>query len=171
MTELTLNNQPICSLEQLRQHFDLLQVVSYFLDGTLEQWLDEYYYEHLAEAIRQLDHEPTAEVKKELCRFLGVDYKKHIQASSNQDNTANDQTELAALLNAGVTTIYLRKNAFHVPIKKSGIHYIGLESPTMEAPFTEEQYRRAGVTFTDIQLPKNCQPAYNSMAESAAVAT
>lgn len=60
---------------------------------------------------------------------------------------------LAELLNAGKSTIYLCANRFTVPIRKSGVHYIGIGNPKMDVLFTEEQYRPAGITFEGVSLP------------------
>ena len=82
--------------------------------------------------------------------------------------TATNQSELAELLNNGCKTIYLCEGTFSVPIRKSGIHYCGIGNPKVETTFTEEQYKKAGITFDGMTLPEmpDVETAY--LAEQAA---
>lgn len=194
MEALKINNTEIHSLEELRQNFDLNQVVTAFLDCSLEKWLANCFYEKQADQVRSLDHAIGTDIECELCRILGVDYvasgflteeqhaiyerKCHIIQQHSDDpkwlehalDTATNQAELAEFLHNNKHRIYLCGASFNVPIRISGVHYIGIGNPKMEAAFTEEQYRRAGITFEGIDLPKEITKESISVAEQAAAA-
>lgn len=194
MNTLKLNDQEIHSLTELREKADLTKLTPVFLDGTLEEWLSACYYEREADAVSRLEHVLSPAVEQKMCLILGI--KQSMQgymtpeqkAVYNQKctavrrystdesllnhvlETATNQAELAELLDSGCKTIYLCEGPFSVPIRKSGVHYIGIGSPVMEAPFTEEQYRRAGITFAHISLPQDSDQEVSAIAESAAEA-
>ncbi len=194
MEALKINNTEIHSLEELRQNFDLNQVVTVFLDCSLEKWLADCFYEKQADQVRSLDHTIDPDIELELCRILGVDFVaagylseeqrmvyerkcRIIQQYSDDPrllehalDTATNQAELAEFLHNDKRKIYLCGTSFNVPIRISGVHYIGIGKPKMEAAFTEEQYRRAGITFEGIDLPKEIARETISVAEQAAAA-
>ena len=74
MEALIINDKEIHSLEELRQNFDLSQVVAAFLDCSLEKWLADCFYEKQSDQVRKLDHTIGSEIERELCRILGIDY-------------------------------------------------------------------------------------------------
>lgn len=192
LTRLVLGGTEVHSIAELRANFALEPVAAALANGTLAQWLEERYYDHEAAEIKKLGQELSPAVEQELCRILGVDYLKYCHLSPEQREayekkcalirqhtddagllahaleTATNQSELAELLNAGKTTIYLCADRFTVPIRKSGIHYIGIGDPEMEVPFTEEQYRRAGITFEKISLPQKADAQAEVLAKEAA---
>lgn len=192
MKHLTMKGMEIHSLPELRSNFDLTQATAAFLDGTLVEWLEHCYYEREAGAVEALEHTLSPAVEKKLCEILGVDYMEHGNLTTEQREscekklallrqytqapdvlshaleTATNQIELAELLNGGITTVYLCAGPFAVPIRKSGIHYIGIGNPQMETPFTQEQYRRAGITFEGVTLPETVDETCRSIAEQAA---
>lgn len=194
MEALKIYDKEIHSLEELRQNFDLSQVVAAFLDCSLEKWLADCFYEKQANQVRKLDHAIDPDIERELCQILGVDYiasgylseeqrlvyerKCRIIQQHSDDpkllehalDTATNQAELAEFLHSDKRRIYLCGSSFNVPIRISGVHYIGIGNPKMEAAFTEEQYRRAGITFEGIDLPKEITKETISDAEMAAAA-
>lgn len=194
MEALKINNKEINSLEELRQNFDLSQVVTAFLDCSLEKWLADYFYEKQSDQVHKLDHTIGSEIERELCRILGINYVasgylseeqridyerkcRIIQQHSDDPkllehalDTATNQAELAEFLHSDKRRIYLCGSSFNVPIRISGVHYIGIGNPKMEAAFTEEQYRRAGITFEGIDLPKEITKETITDAEMAAAA-
>lgn len=103
----------------------------------------------------------------ELCRILGAacdettirltpeqaaDYRRRLSAlrehTQNPEilsrvfETALDQEDLAALLRAGFPSIVLCGGVFSVPLHTGSVHYTGVGNPTMEASYTEEEYRQ-----------------------------
>jgi hypothetical protein len=160
-------------------------------NGILQAWLRDRYYDRQAEELEALRESGTG-TDRDICRILGVDYVQSGQMSDQERaayqrkcaairqhtddpkllahalDTATNQTELAELLNAGNDVIYLCGEHFNVPIRKGGVHYIGIAYPKLEASFTEEQYRRAGITFEQIELPAEADPALTETAQRAA---
>ena len=188
MNTLQIHNTEIRTLDDLRSHFDLPEATAALLDGSLEAWLEACYYEREAEAVRALPHDLTPSVERRLCAILSVEppltpeeqaeqerkcaaIRRHDESlTSHVRETATDQRELAELLESGLMTIYLCEGRFSVPIRKSGVRYIGIGNPHMEAPFTEEQYRRVGITFENIELPAQVDQTACRIAEEAAAA-
>lgn len=178
MEQLTINGKTITSLEDLRQNFDLPQTMAAFLEKRLETWLERCFYEQEADEVRALDHTLTPAAEQALCEVLNVSYLEQVQLTREQkealerkravitqhtDNqellshaldTALNQVELAELLETGRERIYLCDGSFSIPIRKSGVHYIGIGSPRVNTMFTKEQYRRAGITVEGITLPE-----------------
>lgn len=191
MNTLKLNDQEIHSLAELRSDVDINQLMAAFLNESLEKWLSDCYYEREADAVARLDHSLLPAVEQQLCTILGIKRSQNVmtaeqraiydrkcaailRCSSDQGllshvmETATNQSELAELLNNGCKTIYLCEGTFSVPIRKSGIHYCGIGNPVVETTFTEEQYKKAGITFEGITLPSmpDAETAY--LAEQAA---
>ena len=194
MEALKINDREIHSLEELRQNFELKQVVTVFLNGTLEKWLADCFYERQSILVRELDHVIDSDIERELCGILGIDYIaagfiseeqrivyerkcRLIQQYSDDPNllthaldTATNQVELAEFLHNQKRRIYLCGASFNIPISVRGIHNIGIGNPNMEAVYTEEQYRRAGITFEGVDLPKKITEDSIPEAERAATA-
>ena len=119
------------SLQELQENFDLNQVTAYFLDGKLETWLEDRYYDEELEKLRELD-KADSQLQKELCHIFGVEYEadsltiEEIEARNRKlarlkeitddeeilahvDSVAFSQEELADLLDEGIDTIYLSR--------------------------------------------------------------
>ena len=45
------------SLQELQENFDLNLATAYFLDGRLESWLEDRYYDEQLEQVRELEKE------------------------------------------------------------------------------------------------------------------
>ena len=54
VTALTIGNHEIHSLEELREHFQLEEIMDAFEDQILEQWLQYMFYEEQATQVKQL---------------------------------------------------------------------------------------------------------------------
>ena len=125
------------SLQELQDNFDMNQATSYFLEGRLETWLSDRYYDEAAEQIKSLQKEDP-ELQQKLCQILGVKYEvdsmtlEEIEARnrklaklkeltddeeilSHADRVAFSQEELQALLNNGNDCVYLCGNEFVIP--------------------------------------------------------
>ena len=61
------------NLQELQENFDLNQVTAYFLDGRLETWLSDRYYDEEVEQIVKLKKEDP-ELQQKLCRIFGAKY-------------------------------------------------------------------------------------------------
>lgn len=191
---LTMGGTEIDSLAELRERFVLEEAIAYVQDRTLIRWLKQLYYEKEAAAVRKLrisaDEHFTDKQKRELCEILGVPYQtslvgeakdaldKHIEALKrfthdetvlkNSAIVALNQKQLAKLLNDGEKKIYLCHNEFSIPLKKTGIHYIGVDNPVISNPFTAEQFKKLNITMENINLPTEIDPETESTLNHAA---
>lgn len=177
---LMLQDTEIHSLRELREHFNRSEILTAFANENLFYWLTQHYYESEASELHAIQTTDKNCFRK-LCDLFQVNYMDHITLSEEEkkyqkqkeemvrqiitDTNASEsllkelpviavnQEELADLINAGETKIYLCKESFSIPISKSGIEYIGIGDVQIENPFTLEQYRKAGITITNITLP------------------
>lgn len=165
------------SLEELRQEISLEDLMKALSDGSLTNWLNDFFYELEATSVSELPTEDTPTNRRKLCNILNLNFyelqeltpeeqsiydaKKAImeQYTSEPDilchvlDTATNQGELAKLLKENISPIYLCHGTFSIPIQKCGVHYIGIGTPMINAGFSQEQYEKAGITFENLQLP------------------
>lgn len=144
------NDFPVRSIEELREHFDLTKIIGYFMDGKLQIWLEQRYYESEATAIKKLN-KTDFDLHKKICDILGVEYHKEDftfdidvesdrskrlselkQYTSDQeildkiDDVAFNQEELAYLIDKNIHDIYLCNNTFHIPLRVPNKKYVGI---------------------------------------------
>ncbi len=145
------------TIEELRGHFDLADVVRYYNDGRLYKWLKAWYYDAEAEQVRRLDS-CSKDLKKSLCEILGVTYQESRFGSVDLDDiskkkerlerlkqfTADDrilssvdsvsftQEELMGLLGRCERTIYLCGKRFVIPGDIGYVTYVGVNNCTVE---------------------------------------
>ena len=157
------------NLQELKEAFDLNQIIAYFLDGKLETWLLDRYYNDLAEKIGSLE-KADSELRRKVCEIFEVEYEEdslsveEIEERNQRirklkeitddetiikhvDKVAFSQEELADLLDSGQETIYLCGTGFHIPVNKKGIRYIGIKT---KLDITEEE--RENYEANDIEL-------------------
>lgn len=167
------------TLEELQEHFDLKTVIGYFLDGKLQKWLEDRYYDEKVEALRQLDSKnPNITA---ICKILEIPYAETVeldidsiqeqnekldilkQLTDNEDILANSskvafsQDELDALLAQGEQTIYLCGDTFAISAKWEHRTYIGVgEAPhiTIEEETSFEKLGQCQISFVNIQIPE-----------------
>ena len=172
------------NLQELREAFDLNQIVAYFLDGKLETWLLDRYYEDLAEKINDLD-KSDPELRRKLCEIFEVEYEEDALSIEeieernhrirklkevtddddiikNVDKVAFCQEELADLLDEGQKTIYLCGTDFHIPASKRGIRYIGVET---KLDITKEEIKK--YQANDIELIDLLEGYFDEFKEEA----
>ena len=137
------------TIEELREHFDLMKILGYYLDGKLLTWLNDRYYETEAAQISELNSQ-LPDFKARLCTILGVknnfDNEINMEAVERRsakiaklkqfiddeeiinkvDSVAFDQEELANLLDDDVSPIYLLGERFVIPLSKENVTYIGV---------------------------------------------
>jgi hypothetical protein len=192
---LILSGVEIHSLQELHQHFNAEEILQAQADETLPDWLEEHYYEKEADALRFLDAEDENRTVtlKTICTALGISHsdariltdeertkleeKKKLVSKYTDDEAilsdvsrvAMNQEELATLLNDGEPEIYLCAGTFSVPIRVADVSYIGIGDTKIENPYTEEQYKKAGITITGIPLATSVNSDMNAAAYHAAV--
>lgn len=142
------------TIEELREHFDLASVLSYYSNGKLINWLESRYYDEEARKIKALDS-ASEHFKTELCAILGVNYSDHkednvelkdIEKKNERiemlkkytdddtilaalDRVAFSQEDLDKLVGEGVKEIYLLGEQFTISSYEDGITYIGVNKP------------------------------------------
>lgn len=141
---LEMNGVEIRSLDELREHFSIFQVLTYLKNGKLDVWLRDRNLNEMADDIQKLDLETTDWVKK-LCMILDFSQEKSIRFNKLYllkqhtaepkyekviDNIAFTQNELEELLENGAKEIYLCGEKFSIPLANTGIKYVGINKPT-----------------------------------------
>lgn len=176
------------NIEELREHFDLTAVLSYYTSGRLAEWLTDRYYDVEAEKIKAL--EPSAkEFKKNLCEILAVPYSetgaddvdlaniavKNERYERLKQFTADDtilaavdlvaftQEDLADLLDKDATLIYLCGERFRIPCSKGSVTYIGINNPIVEV---DKRYNKEGIVFKYVQGANILDESINSVYTS-----
>ena len=149
------NDVEVRSIEELREHFSLAQVLLYFENGKLVTWLRDRYEDEIADKVEELD-QSDVNFEKKLCECFDVSFdekaledveqaKEHNRKlglfkqfdvdekfNAHVDQTAFEQDDIYDLLDAGEKTIYLCGAQFSIPLSKKGIHYIGVNCPTVK---------------------------------------
>lgn len=144
------------TIEELREHFDLVSVLTYYNDGRLVKWLKNGYYDIEAEKVAGLDSLSNT-LKSELCKILGIsDYEEMTESVELEDvtrkaerverlkmytaeeeileaidNVAFTQNELEKLLDKDTKKIYLCGKYFNIPGDISCVTFIGVNHPTI----------------------------------------
>lgn len=142
------------TLEDLREHFDLTTVLSYYDNGRLVKWLENGYYDEEAGKVAALDA-ASADFAKELCAVLGVErpeadtgavdlgsissrnerlnrlkqYTADDTILAAVDRVAFTQKELNGLLKKGVKEVYLCGKKFIISGSTKRVIYIGVNKP------------------------------------------
>ena len=118
--------------------------------------------------------EISPEKVKSLCEILGVDYSiclseetkalisenrkvleqytQNEEILKNADSVAQNQGQLAELLNKGAERIVLFKGSFSIPESKK-VHYYCVGGARINNPYTAEQYSQLGITVEGADLP------------------
>lgn len=165
---------PVRTIEELREHFNLADVLGYYSNGRLIKWLTDWYYDEEAKKVKALDS-TSGDFQKNLCGIFGVDYskkevirvdlndvaKKNKRLELLRECTADDkilasvdsvvfnQKELEVFLQRylGEEIIYLCGEQFSVPMNGCSRKYIGVNNPTVDFV---RKYVPDGVDFQDL---------------------
>lgn len=143
------DNFPVRTLEELRAHFDLDNLLGYFLDGKLLKWLKDRHYDAEANSISSLNKD-ASELPQALsdafgisCAETAVDVQRLAKRQqslarlrqycsdphilSKVDFIAFDQEDLERLIDAGHHEIFLFNNAFFIPLEHKNIRFICID--------------------------------------------
>ena len=167
------------SIEELREHFDLDRVIECFRDGKLLEWLEDRYYDEETELISSISEDDDHSSEK-LCEALGVDPDKYVldpefierikekklflqnktddaDIIKNAKIVALNQEDLADLLDLDEPLIYLCGEEFHIPIRITGKHYIGIfDKPKVNIKATsQEELDSNNIILENVELPWN----------------
>ena len=173
-------------LEDLQNHIknndDVKKLVEYFLDGRLERWLEDRYYDEEAKKLQSVDKDDP-DFALNLCKSIGVnytpnesvnidliEYEKRMRKSleevtlesellSNAGSTASSQSDLVFLLKNGKSTIYLWGDSFKLFVMKN-ISYIGiLGKPSVDIGLPDlEAIKSYGIKLENVKLPERFNP-------------
>ena len=171
------NGEKATDMKSLLNNFDAESVVGYFLNGKLEKWLNDRYYEEEAEAVASLEKDDP-ELTKKLCAVFGVEYEDNTaldaeeiawrneriarlkqltddeEVLENVDSVAFDQEELAELYDRKVQKIYLCEGDFRIPKSKQELEYVLIGSATASGlPEKEPAVKEELSIAPSIQLP------------------
>lgn len=180
------------SIEELREHFDMQSVASYYLSGKLLEWLEDRYYDDEAEKIKELDKE-APNLNAQLCAIIGVDAskfdaldveaierlneKKSILRQKTSDSTIIDnamitaltQEDLADLLDLESPVIYLCGDKFNIPIRVEHKKYVGiLGTPNVVIRATsDDDLKVKDIIFENVILPWKKSAIVNNNLKNA----
>ena len=174
------------TLEELREHFDMGKALGYFLEGKLQEWLSDRYYDKEAQALQGIDRN-NADFRYRLCEILGAVYEEETmyevdiaaielqnkkyaclqQLTEDKDilshaaQTAFTQEDLMDLLDAGAREIYLCGKTFMIPQEIEQCHYIGiLGKPEVQvAAESRERLAEQGIVLENLLLPEGLREA------------
>lgn len=184
--KLTLSGKEIHDITELRENFNLEEILLRIKNKELAKWLKCHYYELEALVIENVDI-TTSDCKNIIYEALGVapqsslieeelcvkqeilkQYTSDPEILKNAALVAFTQEELAKMINANQPIIYLCHNTFSIPIRKPNIKYIGIDNPKIETVFTKEQYEKAGITIENISVADKPNSKYEEFANKAA---
>ena len=186
---LELNGVEVKTLEDLRENFNLEQVVEYFKSGELIEWLEDRFYDDEVEALENLSANDK-NLSQKICAALNVECdedleftqrireKKKILAEKTDDEniidnatiTALNQDDLVNLLHMDYQTIYLCGESFNVPIRMTGRKYIGvLSTPKIKIKAnSDEDLAAKNIVFENCKLAWRKETPIEAMKALAA---
>ena len=158
------------TLQDLKEHFDLVSALEYYKSGKLLTWLQDRYLETEVEAIQSLD-ESAPDFPEQFCKIFGVAYTgssvdleeiarrqeklaklrtftDEPEYIGHVDQVAFDQEDLADLLDNGQKEIYLCGSQFNIPVSQHGVYYKGITNPMIHLTGKlPEDMEETGITF------------------------
>lgn len=170
---LKMRGVDVRNLEDLKKNFELNAAIDYFKNGKLLKWLEARYYDDEADKIAELN-ENTPDFREKLCAIFGVEFNKEFNSArlaekknilrgltddesiiNNAATTALNQEDLAELLDADTSTIYLCGNIFTVPIRVGNKKYIGIfDPPAIKIRATSQaELDDKNISFENVILP------------------
>lgn len=180
------NGIEVRSMEELRENFSLSKVMCYLRDGKLITWLRDRYVNDIADLIEELDFQDE-ELAKKVLEIFDISYdeltEKELEKALERaerilklkeytddrqydkviDNVAFNQDELYDLLDENATTIYLCGEKFSIPLSKSGIKYVGINSPLVVIDSkVEVDWLERNITVENVEFDDKYQEIMNA---------
>ena len=173
----------VSNLEDLQKHIknndDVKKLVEYYLDGRLEKWLLDRYYDEEAKVLQSVNKDDP-DFALNLCKSIGVnytpnesvnidliEYEKRMRKAleevtlesellSNAGSTASTQSDLDFLIKNGKKIIYLWGDSFKLPLLND-MSYIGiLSKPSVDIALPDlEAVESYGIKFENLNLPES----------------
>ena len=183
---LKMDGVEVRTLTDLQEHFDIDSVMEYYLNGKLETWLDDRYYDEEANQVRELAPE-SSELSKKLCEIFHVEYVRdaltpeEVEARNRKierlrkitddeeivdkvDSVAFTQEELFGLLEKGLDTIYLCGKGFMIPEDVPNKTYIGIQAQVVITAKAEEVFKQNQVKLIDVEKVVEAVPGGGAKA-------
>ena len=189
MANGTLVNTLKALQRNIKNDNDFKQLVEYFLDGNLKDWLNERYgYEKEIKALEKVDKNDP-DFACQLCKAIGIDYtpsepvnvalieheikiRKALEKVTSDDSelieelianagcTASNRSELDFLIKNGKKIIYLWGDSFKLPLEHN-ISYIGiLGKPSVDIDLVDlDSLKSYGIKFENLNLPEAIRKA------------
>ena len=172
------NGVTVRTIEELKENWDLEKIVFYYNNGRLLTWLNDRYYSEQAEQLKMLQTvTDSQEMQKQLCSIFEMPFSENVSVNvdavavknekldklrkltsdddilKNVDKVAFDQEELADLLDAGETVIYLVDNTFTIPLNVKNKTYIGVGSVTVVINSEEAvDFEKLGIVLRQVKF-------------------
>ena len=184
----------VSNLEDLQKHIknndDVKKLVEYFLDGRLEKWLLDRYYEGEAKKLQSVDKDDPDFTCK-LCKAIGADYtpsepvnvaliehemriRKALEEVTSDSKiianagcTASTKSELDFLIKNGKKTIYLWGDSFKLPLVND-MSYIGILGKPLVDIVDLDSLKSYGIKFENVNLSEVIRKAKEEAKRKAA---
>lgn len=91
---LLKNGRPVRSLEELKAHYDIERIISYYNNGQLERWLEQNDYMKQLNSVKQLKNELNNKLKNTLESILLKDENKEKQIEAIQREKSRKLSEI-----------------------------------------------------------------------------
>lgn len=168
------------TMDELRQHFDLIKMFEYLFDGKLAIWLEQRGYIELLGEVRKLhDLSSHEEILSGLCSSFGLetngnadiagilkkirklaivrDNSDELPFSIPLDKIAVSQEELDELISNHAkeqSVIYLAGERFTISDQQPNVTYVGINNPVVELAGMNERFRSAenNIRFANVTL-------------------
>lgn len=187
---MKMNNVDIRTIEELQENFDIEAVLGYYTSGKLVTWLRDRYYNEEADNIEALSADDE-QFSIKLAKALGVEieadenldieevrlrreklemlsrYISDLKILDNMDIVAIDQDDLYDILDSGAEKVYLFKETFSVPTRKSDVTYIGLNGAKVKLQGkTDYDFNAVKIRFENVEfsLSDNAEELYHIAA-------
>lgn len=162
------------SLDELKQNFSFSKIKIYLEDGRLVRWLRDRSLDEIADEVEQLKMEDQ-ELPRRICEIFKVPFdeqkierekkldtlKKYTTEKrflDGADQIAFKQEELENLLEKGENIIYLCGERFHIPIDKTGVSYVGINSPVVIIESEKKiDWGETGISFENVVFDEKYQ--------------
>lgn len=184
------NGVKVRNLEELVESFSFSHVLMYISNGKLVTWLRDRYENDIADSIEKLELSDD-ELPKKICELFGVPYSEVMveeiekekernhklellrQYTSDPmymqviDRIAFNQHDLYNLLNENKNDIYLCGDTFSIPLAKKGIHYTGINNPTVIIDSNVEvDWNENGIYLSEVKFDDKYQTVVEHAIEA-----
>ncbi|MFE8698303.1 hypothetical protein ACFYKT_18425 [Cytobacillus sp. FJAT-53684] len=173
------NGEQVRTLEELREHFDLENILEYYYNGKLKVWLEDRLYYSELEQLKVLSAIEESGVPRTICSIFDISftvernslaerymirknkietiklYTEEIGIIEDIDLVAISQAELEEVLKKDNATkkIYLLGEKFSINDSVGNVEYIGINQPKLKLVSNGKfEAKRHNITFKNLIL-------------------